>query len=777
MGSTGKVGEFRIKINNDNNKYFVEDDINYEVDLLKAGQIVVATRETTTDEGEVIIENITYETLPVDLTWGTGYDFLNNRVYDRVKSGLEGDPDSPIYLYYQDPSEKYDIQVLRTIEQDTSILQALCRGKIKYRVIPSKKLEEFAKTDIEAPIKSGVSPSTPDCDIEEPSLGIDIPPGGEQEDLFGLSAFSPGTSPIVSSDSQTKEQTPVTAKTKDSDSSAPGYTSIVTLNEAEAVKLFQTSEVQAAFFEKYGGQLEHGRSVFEPMQLCAVFMRRRFRDDDDADDMVLSFVGYVDSVSDGFSGGTKHEINIVGSDVTKLMHITQANINPTLFTRKLPFSPNFKIWQHRFADLEGWEIIKLLTVGGVYEGDIIYGAGQFEVVAEGKPGATRFGSIFKDNVSTTTLLSSFPRTTTESEGDEPDIIERLLFNKKKLHIQTLPFDNSPVSSLQDFNVYKKIFGMSFGNWQNEYQSHLEIANMVAVQTNYEFYADNAGDIWYHQPRYHNYHILVDEVPEIYILRDEDILNANFTESDASVITSVYLTGQPNYYKGNLVPIKMVGFYEDPTLVMKYGRRMLTFSHPYVVKEGDLNYFARSYLQRVNQGRFTGTVTLIGRPEIRMHMPVYIPYRNLIFYVVGITHTLTMGKQFQTVLTLKYGRKPWEVLPEIFDYNHRANPGMVAYGKRHDHKKTVAEKLAKKEKEKNASINPGRAETEHSIADKIEDTSSKGTTDEANTEEKRAVTEKSYYIDSEGVARDKKTRKHIIILDPNPDIPKTGDEPC
>jgi hypothetical protein len=42
-------------------------------------------------------------------------------------------------------------------------------------------------------------------------------------------------------------------------------------------------------------------------------------------------------------------------------------------------------------------------------------------------------------------------------------------------------------------------------------------------------------------------------------------------------------------------------------------------------------------------------------------------RNMIYYITGISHKFTYGQTFTTTLELKYGRKPWEILPEILDY--------------------------------------------------------------------------------------------------------------
>jgi hypothetical protein len=68
------------------------------------------------------------------------------------------------------------------------------------------------------------------------------------------------------------------------------------------------------------------------------------------------------------------------------------------------------------------------------------------------------------------------------------------------------------------------------------------------------------------------------------------------------------------------------------------------------------------------GKYQGQVTLTGRPELEHGMPVYIPVRNMIYYVETIDHAFTMGSQFQTTLHLAYGHKPWEFLPEVLTFS-------------------------------------------------------------------------------------------------------------
>ncbi|MEA3340696.1 MAG: hypothetical protein U9R15_12070, partial [Chloroflexota bacterium] len=130
--------------------------------------------------------------------------------------------------------------------------------------------------------------------------------------------------------------------------------------------------------------------------------------------------------------------------------------------------------------------------------------------------------------------------------------------------------------------------------------------------------------------------------------------------------------QPNYIEITPQIVKMTAAYEDASLVRKYGRRYIVTQHPYITESVNCFYYAKSLLMRLNAGRFVGKITLLGRPEIRMHMPVYIPMRNMVYYVTGIQHHFKYGSTFQTTLTLKYGHKPWEILPEILDYRIQSN---------------------------------------------------------------------------------------------------------
>ncbi len=573
LGSTGHLGQFTVRINNANNKYFVADDMDAEIANLKKGTVGTFTSDVDTDSSSIVEEEAGAVT-----TWENSQDFLNNEVFQRVYPNppKEGD-DGQTYIVYQD-DDNYKYKIISNDPKDAGSQEAFVKGDV---------------------------PQSERLNLDE-----------------------------------------------------------VTLTDEEVDALKANAKNQSAFFEDYGGQLENGRCVFMPMQLMVCLLTRRFKDKNDPEDMIVAFTGFIDSVSEEYDGKASM-LRIQGTDISKLMHITQANMNPSLFERGLPGGGQYKIWQNIFSGQQGWQIIKTLVTGGEdTEGQAIHGAGHFIYNAKYSPDSSTRGKTVEKSAILTGL--KFQAIEWGNNDVANDKLDKLFFSPGRVHIQILPFEVSP-KGLRDLSVYKKIFGASFQNWQNEYRSHLEIANEVAQLSNYEFYADQFGDIWYHQPRFHNYHILTNDNPEVYVIRDEDITAHQFTESDKDVISTLYVAGRPNYSEVAPQIMKMTGFYEDNSLLRKYGRRMMSISHPYITDTRDCFYFAKSWMLRVNAARFTGTITLLGRPELRMHMPVYIPMRNMIYYITGISHKFVYGQTFTTTLQLKYGRKPWEILQEILDY--------------------------------------------------------------------------------------------------------------
>lgn len=422
-------------------------------------------------------------------------------------------------------------------------------------------------------------------------------------------------------------------------------------------------------YEKHEGMVDQGRCVFQPMDRVVVLFSRRFYDERIPYDFIVAFTGIVNSVSDAYTENLT-QLTISGEDVTKWLKVTWANVNPSILTERLPDAgpDTMRAWSKRFTNMEPWEVIKLLILGGVdKDGVKVRGVGEFEFDPTISPESSLLSTSIRGEKPTLSPLTF--DNTDEGIIEEEDVsdLDRL-FQKPRLHIQI------PVNKLQYNAVgqlqrtpYKRFVNSSYDSYENEYRTHLEIIYEIAKTSYFEFYADQNGDIWYHQPRFDNRHILTSDIPEVYVLQNDDIISWNFTETDEPVITSILVVGQQDFIEGEQYPWNLVNFYEDTGLVLKYGRRMLTINHPFVRTSADCYYYAQSLLYRMLAERRTGTITIIGRPEIRQAMPVFIPFRNMVYYINSIGHNFGFGGSFTTTLGLTYGRKPWELLPEELSY--------------------------------------------------------------------------------------------------------------
>lgn len=555
-GNLGVVGKFTLKINNENNRYFITDDI--ENAVMNLNKLSDANTRYNDDK-------IKKDPYP----FRTAADFLNNSEYNR----------------HPKPE---DIQVPGTTLDFTQevVLEKNAEGDLGY-------------------YNGGLDPNK-----------------------------SPSADVIKS------EFTTLSPEVRD--------------------RIISNAPINADFFTKLGGDLLHGKCVFESMQRVVILFSRRIASNANQN-MISVFTGMVTAVTDSYEENI-HTLVITGEDMTKWLRLTQVNVNPAVITSNLPLSGVVQITQNKFANMEGWEIIKTLVIGGqdAENQNSLQGLGVYEVKATGP------------HIDPTQQTTGFTGTALNSLSIDDKLT---LFPSNKLHLQTY-YGISEVRDADGTHVttpYKLFFNSSINTFENEYKNAWDIIQDITKITNFEFYADAMGDFWYHQPRFNNWHILNYPAekggPAVYTIQDEDILSSNFTESETEVITTIIANGMMDVLDatGMEVPLEMVNYYEDPGLVFKYGRRIITVHHPFIRTTEDCFFFAKSLMMRINAERFNGQITILGRPEIQPAMPVYIAYRNMIYYIKTVEHRYTFGGKFVTTLQLTYGHKPWEILPELLDY--------------------------------------------------------------------------------------------------------------
>jgi hypothetical protein len=73
----------------------------------------------------------------------------------------------------------------------------------------------------------------------------------------------------------------------------------------------------------------------------------------------------------------------------------------------------------------------------------------------------------------------------------------------------------------------------------------------------------------------------------------------------------------------------------------------------------LDAFADIYLRYLNSRAYSGSVSLVLRPELVPAKPIYIADRDEVFYIDTVTHSITVGGSASTELSLVYGRKSAE----------------------------------------------------------------------------------------------------------------------
>lgn len=441
---------------------------------------------------------------------------------------------------------------------------------------------------------------------------------------------------------------------------------------------------------KLAGSMDaRGRCVFGPMDRVVLFLKGRFAPTEKP--LMRVFTGLVDAVSEEFDPNGQ-TITIQGSDVTKWLLLTQYNINPALFPvadiLEAQNNNNLAIFTNVLAGKTGSQIVRDVILGGVWnlwteniEGGAslpiggaaaLSGAGPFIKESKKERGRSKF-------VETPDFGYDFHYVPSGILALASAELKEELQRPYRLWIQD-PFSEQYKDStgeLDSLTPYRKYWRNSFELWQSEYTNRRQICYDAAQKTNFLFYADGNGDIHYRQPRYDLGHILGAVNPEIYVLDDESLLSWNASESDEELATRVYVMGETDYLQlsdADKFLIGAFGVYEDANLASTFGQRIHVVSEPMIGPGGvgstdttDYYYYAKSLLQRIARQRFSASASLTGRAELTPGFPMFVPFRNRIYFIEEVSHEYQQGKSCTTSVNLRYGRKPWEVLEELLTY--------------------------------------------------------------------------------------------------------------
>lgn len=378
------------------------------------------------------------------------------------------------------------------------------------------------------------------------------------------------------------------------------------------------------------------------------------------------FWGLVTEVSEDYSGG-EHTFSISCADILKWWEICKMNINPA-FTEATGQAGR-SIFGNVFFGMNPYDVIWTLAQQAF--GDVIVGTGSLvSLVNEKNPNyQSTFRSALGDimqywNQRFSKIRSNLLLYGTTGNAVRGDVIQAAYQNKKPqfgkpFASQLVRQANGNATAQMDFDptdpsvVAFRTQGTQAGQvnfWQTEYQTKLELATAAKEAIGFEFYMDVTGDIVF-KPPFYNLDVLSNK--PLSWIQAIDVVDRNRSESEAEVVTQIQIQGN---FTGSIdwgMPEEATPYTSvtDYHLLRRYGWRSQTFNSEFLASPQLMFYVGLDMLDRYNSRRHRGTVTIPFRPELRLGFPVYLAPKDEIWYVQGISHSISYGGRATTNLTL------------------------------------------------------------------------------------------------------------------------------
>jgi hypothetical protein len=384
------------------------------------------------------------------------------------------------------------------------------------------------------------------------------------------------------------------------------------------------------------------------------------------------FWGMVTEVSDAYSSG-EHTVNVHCADILKWWELCKMATN-SAFTSAHPGAMGMTIFGNAFNGMNPYDIIWTLAQQSF--GDIIVGTGNL-AAGYRENGAQKglFNAAFADLMIYWSERFSRMRSGLLLYGVNGVVVrgDTLLEGMKTGKVNTgQHFASKAVSdanggpdgaqatfSTTDKNTVamKSNIDASVPFWTSEYQTKLELATSAKEAIGYEFYMDVDGSIVF-KPPFYNLDILSNK--PLSWIQDIDIIDWDFSTSEAEVVTQVILQGSANGSMDYGMPDELTPFTSvtDFHLLRQYGWRSQNYNSEFLADTNTMFYHGLDVLDRWNSRRHRATVTIPMRPELRLGFPVYIAPKDEIWYVTGISHSISFGGRAQTTLTMTARRKKW-----------------------------------------------------------------------------------------------------------------------
>lgn len=377
------------------------------------------------------------------------------------------------------------------------------------------------------------------------------------------------------------------------------------------------------------------------------------------------FWGLTTEISDNYSGG-EHTVTIQCNDILKWWELSKMNINPAFTGESGQMGRS--LFGNVFFGMNPYDVI--FTLANQAFGDVVVGTGSLTSLVKeaGQKGVftsalTDIMSYWQDRFSR--IRSNLLLYGVNGAAVRGDSLYNA-YNNNKASLGK-PIASSAIRAGSKQSGEQPVFDPASANvvafrtqvmnagqinfFQSEYQTKLELANSAKEAIGFEFYMDVTGDIVF-KPPFYNLDVLANK--PVSWIQDIDIIDWNFSASEAEVVTQLTIqgnfTGNADYGLNTeeLTPYTSVTDYH---LLRKYGWRSHTFNSEFMGDTQLMFYHGLDVLDRINSKRHHATITIPMRPELRLGFPIYIAPKDQMWYISGISHNIAFGSRATTTLTL------------------------------------------------------------------------------------------------------------------------------
>jgi hypothetical protein len=205
--------------------------------------------------------------------------------------------------------------------------------------------------------------------------------------------------------------------------------------------------------------------------------------------------------------------------------------------------------------------------------------------------------------------------------------------------------------------------------EGDYRSKADLAEEVARNLFFEFYFDTNGHFVLKPPFYN---ISISEDDAAYIVEDYHLVSLSTNDTVDGIITRVTTTGDYQEAPFRLPEELTFGTYQDLSLIRDYGVHAQQLQSVIFIRSlQDSIDFGQAYMTRANQSLKNASITITGRPEIRLGTSLYLKPRDTVYYIKDISHQFNVKGQYTTTVTcigarrIVYGYKVTSGLNEFF----------------------------------------------------------------------------------------------------------------